>query len=173
MRDFFRPARFGGGGSGTKLSLLAQNAPKRGISGVPGEFCTGWACEGRVPGEFCTGWACEGCVPGEFCTGWVAGGSSPVACWAYTGPGSEGVSRSYIEGSHRHLYLGRVPPLDQGHASRWRCPVDPRSRPHDRLSAAFQAFVRNGSQPLHLGALICQRPLDVRVRHAEERRQRV
>ena len=25
-----------------------------GISGVPGEFCTGWACWGCVPGEFCT-----------------------------------------------------------------------------------------------------------------------
>lgn len=36
-----------------------------------------------------------------------------------------------------------------------------------QLSAAFQAFVRNGSQPLHLGALICQRPLDAGVRHAQ------
>ena len=57
MRDFFRPARLGGGGSGIKLSLLAQSGPKRGISGVPGEFCTGWARRGRVLGEFCTGWA--------------------------------------------------------------------------------------------------------------------
>ena len=55
MRDFFRPARLGGGGSGIKLSLLAQSGPKRGISGVPGEFCTGWALRGRVLGEFCTG----------------------------------------------------------------------------------------------------------------------
>ena len=55
VRDFFRPARLGGGGSGIKLSLLAQNASKRGISGVPGEFCTGWARRVRVLGEFCTG----------------------------------------------------------------------------------------------------------------------
>ena len=54
MRDFIRPARLGGGGSGIKLSLLAQNASKMGISGVPGEFCTGWARRGCEPGEFCT-----------------------------------------------------------------------------------------------------------------------
>ena len=36
-----------------------------------------------------------------------------------------------------------------------------------QLSAAFQAFARNDSQPLHLGALICQRPLDAGVRHAQ------
>ena len=64
MRQKIRPARLGGGGSGIKLSLLAQNAPKRGVSGVLGEFCTGIARGGRVPGEFCTGggvvaW-CEG-----------------------------------------------------------------------------------------------------------------
>ena len=54
MRDFLLPAWSGGGESGTKFSLLAQNAPKMGISGEPGEFCTGWACWGCVPGEFCT-----------------------------------------------------------------------------------------------------------------------
>ena len=54
MRDFFRPARLGGGGSGIKLSLLAQSGPKRGVSGVLGEFCTGWARRGCEPGEFCT-----------------------------------------------------------------------------------------------------------------------
>ena len=54
MRDFIRPARLGGGGSGIKLSLLAQNASKMGISGVLGEFCTGWARRGCEPGEFCT-----------------------------------------------------------------------------------------------------------------------
>ena len=54
MRDFLLPAWSVGGESGTKFSLLAQNAPKMGISGVPGEFCTGWACWGCVPGEFCT-----------------------------------------------------------------------------------------------------------------------
>ena len=69
-RDFFCPARLGVGGSGIKLSLLAQNAPKRGISGVPGEFCTGWAREGCELGEFYTGWvrwaACrESFVPVE------------------------------------------------------------------------------------------------------------
>lgn len=36
-----------------------------------------------------------------------------------------------------------------------------------QLSAAFQAFAQNGTQPLHLGALICQRPLDAGVRHAQ------
>lgn len=36
-----------------------------------------------------------------------------------------------------------------------------------QLSASFQAFARDGSQPLHLGALICQRPLDAGVRHAQ------
>ena len=66
MRDFFRPARLGVGGSGIKLSLLAQNAPKRGISGVPGEFCTGWARRGRVLGEFFRGKAAGGAVLGEF-----------------------------------------------------------------------------------------------------------
>ena len=54
MRDFLLPAWSVGSESGTKFSLLAQNAPKMGISGVPGEFCTGWACWGCVPGEFCT-----------------------------------------------------------------------------------------------------------------------
>ena len=89
MRDFFRPARRVGGGNGTKFSLLAQNGPKSGFWGVLGEFCTGWACQGRVRGEFCTGtspgsgtkfsllaqngpksgfWG----VLGEFCTG-IAG----------------------------------------------------------------------------------------------------
>ena len=69
MRDFFRLARLGVGGSGIKLSLLAQSGPKRGISGVPGEFCIGWARRGRVRGEFCTGWARRVRVLGEFCTG--------------------------------------------------------------------------------------------------------
>ena len=56
VRDFFRPACRVGGGSGTKLSLLAQNGPKTAFWGVLGEFCTGWARRGCVLGEFCTGY---------------------------------------------------------------------------------------------------------------------
>ena len=52
MRYKVLPARLGGGGSGIKLSLLAQNAPKRGVSGVPGEFCTGWADGGACRESF-------------------------------------------------------------------------------------------------------------------------
>ena len=59
VRDFFRPARVVGGGSGKKFSLLAQNGPKSAFWGSLGEFCTGWACQGRLLGEFCTGWAVE------------------------------------------------------------------------------------------------------------------
>ena len=54
MRDFLLPVWRIGGESDTKFSLLAQNASKMGISGVPGEFCTGWARRGCEPGEFCT-----------------------------------------------------------------------------------------------------------------------
>ena len=43
----------------------------------------------------------------------------------------------------------------------------------NRLSAGFQLFRRNGSQPLYLGALSRQRPLDVWVRHAQGPRQKV
>ena len=69
MRDFFRPARRVGGGSGTKFSLLAKNGLKSAFWGVLGEFYTGWAAEPGVLGEFYTGWARRGCVPGEFSTG--------------------------------------------------------------------------------------------------------
>ena len=69
MRDYFRPARVVGGGSGTKFSLHAKSGPKSAFWGVPGEFCTGWAVEPGVLGEFYTGWARRGCVPGEFSTG--------------------------------------------------------------------------------------------------------
>ena len=48
-----------------------------------------------------------------------------------------------------------------------QAPPGPQAARPAQLSAAFQAFVRNGSQPLHLGVLVCQRPLDVRVRHAQ------
>ena len=53
------------------------------------------------------------------------------------------------------------PPMPQA-------PPGPQAARSTQLSAAFQAFVRNGSQPLHLGALICQRPLDAGVRHAQD-----
>ena len=59
MRDKVLPARVVGGGNGTKFSLLAQNGPKSAFWGSLGEFCTGWACQGRLLGEFCTGWAAE------------------------------------------------------------------------------------------------------------------
>ena len=69
MRDFLLPAWLVVGGSGTKFSLLGENRLKRAVSGVLGEFCTGWARQANVPGEFCTGWAAELDTPGEFCTG--------------------------------------------------------------------------------------------------------
>ena len=72
MRDFFRPARRVGGGSGTKFSLLAKNGLKSAFWGVLGEFYTGWAAELGVLGEFYTGWAAEPGVLGEFYTGWAA-----------------------------------------------------------------------------------------------------
>ena len=59
MRDFFLPARVVGGGSGTKFSLHAKSGPKSAFWGSLGEFCTGWACQGRLLGEFCTGWAAD------------------------------------------------------------------------------------------------------------------
>ena len=73
-RDFLLPAWLVVGGSGTKFSLLGENRLKRAVSGVPGEFCTGWAAELDTPGEFCTGWAAELDTPGEFCTGARHGG---------------------------------------------------------------------------------------------------
>ena len=54
-RDFLLPAWLVVGGSGTKFSLLGENRSKRAVSGVLGEFCTGWAAELDTPGEFCTG----------------------------------------------------------------------------------------------------------------------
>ena len=44
----------------------------------------------------------------------------------------------------------------------------PRGECPAQLSVAFQAFDRDSAQPLHLGALICQRPLDAGVRHAQD-----
>ena len=47
--------------SGTKLSLHAERAPNRAISGEQGEFCTGYVARVGVLGEFCTGGARCGC----------------------------------------------------------------------------------------------------------------
>ena len=69
VRDFFLPACRVGGGSGTKFSMHAKNGPKSAFWGSLGEFCTGWACQGRLLGEFYTGWAAEPGSLGEFCTG--------------------------------------------------------------------------------------------------------
>ena len=77
-RDFLLPAWLVVGGSGTKFSLLGENRSKRAVSGVLGEFCTGWAAELDTPGEFCTGWAAELDTPGEFCTG-ARHGRGPAA----------------------------------------------------------------------------------------------
>ena len=52
VRDFLLPAWSVGGESDTKFSLLAQNASKMGISGVLGEFCTGWARRGASRESF-------------------------------------------------------------------------------------------------------------------------
>ena len=54
-RDFLLPAWLVVGGSGTKFSLLGENRLKRAVSGVLGEFCTGWARGWVLLGEFCTG----------------------------------------------------------------------------------------------------------------------
>ena len=59
-----------------------------------------------------------------------------------------------------------APRLRPAHPSP-QAPPGPQAARPAQLSAAFQAFVRNGSQPLHLGVLVCQRPLDVRARHAQ------
>ena len=64
MRDKVLPARFVGGSSGTKFSLLASNAPKSAFFGVLGEFCTGSTREGCEQGEFCTGPSNQVCRAG-------------------------------------------------------------------------------------------------------------
>ena len=92
VRDFFRPARRVGGGSGTKFSLLAKNGLKSAFWGVLGEFYTGWAAEPGVLGEFCTGWARRGCVLGEFCTGYGPARSCGM------NSGSSGNWRTFIDG---------------------------------------------------------------------------
>ena len=47
--------------SGTKLSLHAERAPNRAISGEQGEFCTGHVARAGVRGELCTEGARCGC----------------------------------------------------------------------------------------------------------------
>ena len=66
------PAQLLGGENGIKLSLHAEKAPNRAISGELGEFCTGYAARVGVRGEFCTGHAARTGVRGEFCTGYAA-----------------------------------------------------------------------------------------------------
>ena len=63
------PAQLLGGENGIKLSLHAEKAPNRAISGELGEFCTGYAARVGVLGEFCTGSGAVRLVLGEFCTG--------------------------------------------------------------------------------------------------------
>ena len=72
------PARLPGGDNGTKLSLHAEKAPNRAISGEQGEFYTGNAARRGEQGEFCTGHAARAGVLGEFCTEAAPCG----CCWA-------------------------------------------------------------------------------------------
>ena len=61
------PARLLGGENGTKLSLHAESAPNRAISGVLGEFCTGSGPAGLVLGEFCLASGPDGLASGDLC----------------------------------------------------------------------------------------------------------
>ena len=95
------PAQLLGGENGIKLSLHAEKAPNRAISGELGEFCTGYAARVGVRGEFCTGHAARTGVRGEFCTGYAARtgvqgefctGSVPCSsCWESFVPKGPGV----------------------------------------------------------------------------------
>ena len=86
------PAQLLGGENGIKLSLHAEKAPNRAISGELGEFCTGYAARVGVLGEFCTGSGAVRLVLGEFCTGYAARageqgefctqGARRGCCWA-------------------------------------------------------------------------------------------
>ena len=71
------PARCCANQSGTKLSLHAEKAPNRAISGEQGEFCTGHAVRRGVRGEFCTGGARCGCCWASCVVLW----RSPCASW--------------------------------------------------------------------------------------------
>ena len=64
--------------SGTKLSLHAEKAPHRAISGVQGEYYTAHAVRRGERGEFCTGYVARVGVRGEFCTE----GARCGCCWA-------------------------------------------------------------------------------------------
>ncbi len=116
VREIVRPARRVGGGSGTKFSLHAKSGPKSAFWGLLGEFCTGWACQGRLLGEFCTGWVVEPGVLGEFCTGWACQGRSLgefCTGWAAE-PGSRAsfVSLRARRGLHRAFLAPIAPPND-------------------------------------------------------------
>ena len=121
------PARLGGGGSGIKLSLLAQNGPKSAFSGVSGEFCTGIARRGRVLDEFCRGWVADRGVLGELFRGPAAVGSCRANLWC--------------------LDEGCVPPLDVGHAH------TPRSRVGVALDVVLVPALRSRVR-LPLGARV-------------------
>ena len=64
------PARLLGGENGTKLSLHAEKAPNRAISGEQGEFCTGSRAVRLVLGEFCTEAARRGSCWAKFVSPW-------------------------------------------------------------------------------------------------------
>ena len=55
---------------GTKLSLHAEKAPNRAISGEQGEFCTGSGAVRLVLGEFCTEAARRGSCWAKFVSPW-------------------------------------------------------------------------------------------------------
>ena len=128
VRDFFLPARRVGGGSGTKFSLHAKSGPKSAFWGVPGEFCTGWACQGRLLGEFCTGWAAE--------------------------PGSRAsfVSLRARRGLHRAFLAPIAPPNDAAVMrcryawARWPCPTG-RREPHP--GSVGYTFIARRKPPAH------------------------
>ena len=129
MRDFFRPARRVGGGSGTKFSLHAKSGPKSAFWGSLGEFCTGWACQGRLLGEFCTGWAAE---PG----GWASFVSLRARC---------GLHRAFL------TPIG-APPIDAAvmrcryTCARWSCPTG-QWEPHP--GSVRCAFIAPRKPPAH------------------------
>ena len=64
------PARLLGGDNGTKLSLHAESAPNRAISGEQGEFCTAHAVRRGVLGEFCTEAVRRGSCWAKFVSPW-------------------------------------------------------------------------------------------------------
>ena len=128
MRDKVLPARVVGGGSGKKFSLHAKGGPKSAFWGSLGEFCTGWACQGRLLGEFCTGWAAE--------------------------PGSRAsfVSLKARCGLHRAFLAPIAPPIDAAVMrcryawARWPCPTGQRE-PHP--GSVGYAFVAPRKPPAH------------------------